>query len=64
MHCDDKRTIFVLKQLILDSNLELQKSMNQLKDEKDDEKKVQILRRINELEKTIQDSKEQLESMN
>ena len=64
MHCDDKRTIFVLKQLILDSNLELQKSMNQLKDEKDDEKKVQIQRRINELEKTIQDSKEQLESMN
>lgn len=64
MHCDDKRTIFVLKQLILDSNLELQKSMNQLKDEKDNEKKVQIQRRINELEKTIQDSKEQLESMN
>ena len=64
MHCDDKRTIFVLKQLILDSNLELQKSMNQLKNEKDDEKKVQIQRRINELEKTIQDSKEQLESMN
>ena len=63
MHCDDKRTIFVLKQLILDSNLELQKSMNQLKDEKDNEKKVQIQRRINDLEKTIQDSKEQLESM-
>ena len=63
MHCDDKRTIFVLKQLILDSNLELQKSMNQLKDEKDNGKKVQIQRRINELEKTIQDSKEQLESM-
>ena len=64
MHCDDKRTIFVLKQLILDSNLELQKAMNQLKDEKNNEKKVQIQRRINELEKTIQDSKEQLESMN
>ena len=63
MHCDDKRTIFVLKQLILDSNLELQKSMNQLKDEKDNGKKVQIQRRINDLEKTIQDSKEQLESM-
>jgi len=64
MHCDDKRTIFALKQLILDYNLELQKSMNQLKDEKDNEKKVQIQRRINDLEKTIQDSKEQLESMN
>jgi len=64
MHCDDKRTIFALKQLISDSTLELQKVMNQLKDEKDNEKKLQIQTRINELEKTIQDSKDQLESMN
>lgn len=64
MHCDDKRTIFTLKQLISDSTLELQKVMNQLKDEKDNEKKLQIQTRINDLEKIIQESKDQLKSMN
>lgn len=64
MHCNDKRTIFTLKQLISDSTLELQKVMNQLKDEKDNEKKLQIQTRINDLEKIIQESKDQLKSMN
>ena len=64
MHCEDKRTIFTLKQLISDSTLELQKVMNQLKDEKDNEKKLQIQTRINDLEKIIQESKDQLKSMN
>lgn len=64
MHCDDKRTIFTLKQLISDSTIELQKVMNQLKDEKDNEKKLQIQTRINDLEKIIQESKDQLKSMN
>jgi len=64
MHCDDKRTIFTLKQLISDSTLELQKVMNQLKDEKDNEKKLQIQTRINDLEKIIQESEDQLKSMN
>jgi len=64
MHCDDKRTIFTLKQLISDSTIELQKVMNQLKDEEDNEKKLQIQTRINDLEKIIQESKDQLKSMN
>ena len=63
MHCDDKRTIFALKQFIAESYHELQEVINQLKDENDEGKKSQIQTRINDLEKTIQDSKKQLESM-
>ena len=63
MHCDDKRTIFALEQLIVNSNLELEEAMNQLNEEKDREKKLQIQTRINDLKKTIKDSKDQLLSM-
>jgi len=63
MHCDDKRTIFALKQFISDSNLELQEARNQIKDEKDCRKKLEIQAEINDLEKAIKDSKEQLFSM-
>jgi len=63
MHCDDKRTIFALKQCITDSTLELQKAINQLKTEINKEKRKQIQIRINDLEKVVRDSKEQLLSM-
>ena len=63
MHCDDKRTIFALQQLISESNRELQEVLNQLKDENNEEMKLQIQTRINDLEKIIQDSKDQLLSM-
>jgi len=63
MHCDDKRTIFALKQFIAESNQELQEVINQLKDENDNGRKIQIQTKISDLEKTIQDSKKQLESM-
>ena len=63
MHCDDKRTIFALKQCITDSILELQEAINQLKTETDGEKRIQIQTRINNLEKIVRDSKEQLLSM-
>ena len=63
MHCDDKRTIFALKQCITDSTLELQEAINQLKTETDGEKRIQIQTRINNLEKIVRDSKEQLLSM-
>ena len=63
MHCDDKRTIFALKQLILNSNIELEEAMNQLNEEIDEEKKLQIQTRINELKKNIKDSEDQLLAM-
>lgn len=63
MHCDDKRTNFALKQCITDSTLELQEAINQLKTETDEEKRTQIQTRINDLEKIVRDSKEQLLSM-
>ena len=63
MHCDDKRTIFVLKQLIVNSNIELEEAMNQLNEEIDEEKKFQIQTRINDLKKTIKDLEDQLLAM-
>lgn len=63
MHCDDKRTIFALQQLISDSNLELEEALNHLKKVKDEELKLQIQTKINNLEKIIQDSKDQLSVM-
>lgn len=62
MHCDDKRTIFALKQCILDSELELQKAVDELKTGKSINQ-LEIKMRIQVLEKTIQDSKDQLLSM-
>jgi len=35
MHCDDKRTIFALKQYILDLSIELQKANDELKTQGD-----------------------------
>ena len=63
MHCDDKRTIFVLEQFILNSTFDLQKAINQLKTEKDEKMRIQIQARINGLERDIQDSKDQLLSL-
>ncbi len=63
MHCDDKRTIFALEQYISDSTLELQEAVIQLKTEDDKVKRIQIQRKIDDLEKTIKDSTDQLLSM-
>ncbi len=63
MHCDDKRTIFALKQYILDSILELQEAFKQLKTEDDKGKRLQIQTRIDDLEKTIKESTNQLLSI-
>lgn len=62
MHCDDKRTIFALTQYITDSTLELQELTNQLKTE-DSNKKFLIQEKINDLDKIIKDSKNQLLTM-
>ena len=63
MHCDDKRTIFALKQNISDSTIELQGAVKQLKTENDIGKRFQIQTRIDDLEKTIIDLTSQLLSM-
>lgn len=63
MHCDDKRTIFVLKQNISESTSELKNLETLLEAEVDEEKKQQTLARIIELEKIIRDSTDQLSSM-
>jgi hypothetical protein len=63
MHCDDKRTIFALKQFLADSELELQQAVNQLKTESNVEKRLQIKERILYLEKESNQTKEQLLSM-
>ena len=62
MHCDDKRTIFSLKQCISDSKLELQSLLVQLNTETNSEKRLQIQTRINDIEKTIQESNDHLKS--
>ena len=63
MHCDDKRTIFVLKQNIAEAISELKNLETLLEDKADEEKKQQTLARIRELEKIIKDSTDQLSSM-
>ena len=63
MHCDDKRTIFALEQFISDATLELREAVNQLKTEDNKGKRRQIQIKINDLEKTIKDSTDQLLSM-
>lgn len=63
MHCDDKRTIFALKQFLANSELELQQAVNQLKTESNVEKRLQIKERILYLEKESNQTKEQLLSM-
>ena len=63
MHCDDKRTIFALKQFLADSELELQQAVNQLKTESNVEKRLQIKERILYLEKESNQTKKQLLSM-
>ena len=63
MHCDDKRTIFALKQYILDLSIELQKANDELKTQKESNKIIQIEKKIRVLEKTIQASKDHLLSL-
>lgn len=64
MHCDDKRTNYALKQFVLDAKSELDDLVKQLKSEQNSTKKMKIQDRINYLQKAIQDSNDQLSSMN
>lgn len=63
MHCDDKRTIFALKQYVKEATLELQDLDKQLKNEINDSQKIKIQNRVKYLEKAILESKNQLSTM-
>ena len=63
MHCDDKRTIAVLKQYISDATHELDNLTNQLETAQNDEKKTEIQNRITYLDAFLNDSKDQLSTM-
>lgn len=60
MHCDDKRTAIVLKQIILDATTELQDLVKRIKTQQDKTRKMEIQDRIKYLERVINDSKDQL----
>jgi predicted nucleic acid-binding Zn-ribbon protein len=63
MHCDDKRTITALQQYIIDAASELHDLEKQVKNEMNNTMKIEIQNRINYLEKTIKEAKEQLSTM-
>jgi len=63
MHCDEKRTIAALKQYVTEATLELHDLEEQLKGEQNNDKKIEIQSKINDLQKIIQDSNDQLSSM-
>ena len=62
MHCDDKRTIFALKQYIIEATAESQVLQKKLQSESNSLKKKEIQTRISFLQKAIHDSKDQIES--
>ncbi len=64
MHCDDKRTIFVLKKIVLEGKQEIIHLQNLEKSEKDSTKKMNIQKEIKELRKKMSDADYQLSTMN
>ena len=63
MHCDDKRTIAVLKNNIVESTLELAELTKEQQKETDESRKNQLQQQIIELERFISENKAQLENM-
>lgn len=64
MHCDDKRTIFVLQKIVSDGKQEIIDLLKQEKSEKDSTKKMNIQKKIKELRKKMSDADYQLSTMN
>ncbi len=64
MHCDDKRTIFVLQKIVSDGKQEIIDLLKQEKSEKDSTKKINIQKKIKELRKKMSDADYQLSTMN
>lgn len=63
MHCDDKRTIFVLKKSLEENSIEKEHFLSKLEKEKDPTKKIELQSKIDIIEKTIDEIKNQLETM-
>jgi hypothetical protein len=63
MHCDDKRTIFVLKKSLEENSNEKEHLLSNLWEEKDTTKKLEIQSKIDIIENTIDEIKHQLETM-
>ena len=61
MHCDEKRTISALKQYVLDTTSELDDLKKQLISKQNN---LEIQNKIKDLQKAIQEAKDQLSSMN
>ncbi len=64
MHCEDKRTIFVLQKIVSDGKQEIIDLLKQEKSEKDSTKKINIQKKIKELRKKMSDADYQLSTMN
>lgn len=63
MHCDDKRTIFALKKSLEENSIEKEHFLSKLEKEKDPAKKIELQSKIDIIEKTIDETKNQLETM-
>lgn len=63
MHCDDKRTIFVLKKSLEEYSIEKEHHLSELETETDFLKKSELKSKINIIEKNIIEIKHQLTTM-
>ena len=63
MHCDDKRTIFALKKSLEINYIEREHYLSKLGKEKNPDKKLELQSKIDNIEKTIDEIKYQLETM-
>lgn len=63
MHCDDKRTIFVLKKSLEEYSIEKENQISNLEQEKDPVKKLELQSEIDNLEKAISEINHQLSTM-
>ena len=63
MHCDEKRTIAVLKEEMYEALIEQQAIIKQIDKESNNTKKIELQKQINNIEIFINDTKKQLSEM-
>jgi len=64
MHCNDKRTIFVLKENLVESIKEKEILVSKINNETNSLKNSEIQKQITQLEISIEDLEDQLKEMN
>ena len=64
MHCDDKNTIFVLKENLVESIKEKEILVSKINNETNSLKNSEIQKQITQLEISIEDLEDQLKEMN